>query len=140
MCTLLCKAKRQYLLTCKVSRYCPLAFHGRCTSSNKVFHVVLMYLYIINQRRHRASTWRRLNACLMLGQRRRRWPSIKPALSDAFLAGKMLNFTFCTYNLSTLYYISLIFTLLLFLTSHVLGSLLNVKVWSGFFGNILEKR
>ena len=26
---LLCKAKRQYLLTCKVSRYCLLALHGR---------------------------------------------------------------------------------------------------------------
>ena len=26
---LLWKAKRQYLLTCKVSRYCPLALHGR---------------------------------------------------------------------------------------------------------------
>ena len=25
---LLCKAKRQYLLTCKVSRYCLLALHG----------------------------------------------------------------------------------------------------------------
>ena len=27
-CTLPCKAKRQYLLTCKVSRYCLLALHG----------------------------------------------------------------------------------------------------------------
>ena len=26
---LLCKAKRQYLLTCKVSRYCLLSLHGR---------------------------------------------------------------------------------------------------------------
>ena len=29
---LLCKSKRQYLLTCKVSRYCLLALHGRAIS------------------------------------------------------------------------------------------------------------
>ena len=30
--TPLCKAKRQYLLTCEVSRYCLLALHGRVDS------------------------------------------------------------------------------------------------------------
>ena len=40
MTILLCKAKRQYLLTCKVSRYCLLALHGSIVVYNQFYQPV----------------------------------------------------------------------------------------------------
>ena len=41
--SLFCKAERQYLLTCKVSRYCLLALHGRIRASFKVAIMPALY-------------------------------------------------------------------------------------------------
>ena len=40
MAFLFCKAKRQYLLTCKVSRYCHLALQGRVVACNIIDRVI----------------------------------------------------------------------------------------------------
>ena len=64
--TLLYKAKRQYLLTCKVSRYCFLDLHP-------------------------ANTRRWTNVGLMLAHRLRRWANIKPTLIQRLVfAGRAL--------------------------------------------------
>ena len=66
----LCKAKRQYLLTCKVNRYCLLALHGsvgahtlmgltdqiRILSVQPLIHAQLLLTTVINMSYIEAST------------------------------------------------------------------------------------
>ena len=84
-CILLCKTNRQYLLTCKVSRYCLLALHGSiviyikvcnpCAYVRQQRRLNLGYVYqpvnITSIHRHNALYYLRCNAvstCKILGQ------------------------------------------------------------------------
>ena len=83
---LLCKAKRQYLLTCKVSRYCLLPLHGSvaplqwwplCAPDHLPCSAIAAPRGPIPlNKTHSPSIG------TMLGQRQRRWPSIVPMLDE----------------------------------------------------------
>ena len=79
--TLFFKAKMQHLLTCKVSRCCLLALPGT-TSWLSSDRIILNAIPAANTRR-------RTNDDSMLGQRRRRWVNIEPALVQRLLLAGM---------------------------------------------------
>ena len=69
---LICKAETQYLLTCKVSRYCVLALHSSVLVGITHVHMSL------EPCKHETLN----NVGFMLGHRRTGWASIKPALTN----------------------------------------------------------
>ena len=60
-----CKARRKYLLTCKVSRYCVLALHSRISSAVCCCRISVP-----------TNTIHLPNVVVMLAHRLRRWPNI----------------------------------------------------------------
>ena len=83
-----CNAKRQYLLTLQVRRYCPLALQSsRPFSDPQRLHLALTFdprrrsPYTVAARTgyitHKAQSLPDKHVVLMLGQCRRRWTSIK---------------------------------------------------------------
>ena len=83
---LLHKAYIQYLLTCKVSRYCLLALHGSSVPHGRGLVLTQTYITVIRSNRKWRPVFSRHDA-LTLGQRRRWSASSKPALAEcmAFL-------------------------------------------------------
>ena len=85
--TLLCKSKRQYLLTCKVSRYCLLVLHG---SIVQLFSKMQRARCKVIVRFSNPTNTKHLHdICTMLVQRRRRWAEVVKMLYKCFVfAGK----------------------------------------------------
>ena len=108
---LLYNAKRQYLHTCKVSRYCLLAFHGRIAHLYLfnidifVFHRFFVFFHqnlkarcsslcLLQHRNYMAypskhKTLNLYNICTVLGQRRRRWADAVQMLYKCFVFAEM---------------------------------------------------
>ena len=78
--TLFCKAKIQYLLTCKVSRYCLLTLHGS-TAKNTPRILDHGFMDLVFGSPYPCISLRWTNVGLRLGQSCRRWPANKPTIN-----------------------------------------------------------